>query len=1691
MIDSKLISIIELKGTIQYLDVYSNKILSQLFTFFYIINKNEFQYFIIEFIFKISYFLQFFFIGIIHIPLKVIKTDKLLNFIFKLKSLIFVHNLVNNKKRYIIALIFCYIFSIIIVLLVFFIFIKKQKTNKKLVVLYNYLNLFYINYFFCFQINIMLLITYCKDSKLNVLQIKCIKSIKHIILLICCSLNLILSISYIFIISKFIGTINNMKGKNIYSKSYSNYDIYSNIFCIICYIFGFVLEIYGKDYSILRIIIRMLLMFGCFFISLYLYQKVFFYDENMNILYFCGWTFSMWFYFSLLIKEILNLKELLLLVLFGWFLLGCFVFIHRKMLNEQLLISTNIFETKSIKDIELFTQNLYKLLKLESETNKFLLMGITNTFKDFFSDKPQLLENYEKFISNKYLIKKFGGKRNIIIETYGLIFVLLHSILDKLRNHALLVLCAFLINKLKNYNLAMYLCSKHKVLEYYNQYIKFSLIEDTREAMISTFEKNINLDNIKQIQIGSVIYYLKEVENLKLRIYDATCNQIDYFDSLKNNNNSNKNVLIFLQTGISIIKIRKEIFNLWNKIIHLNPFNEEIKRDYILYLKFVIQDEELAREEEKKFIRYKNFKLIEKDKIYYSLFEKDITSILLLDDNGNRGKIIYLTPNFFNLFNYHQKDLNTLTIHDLVPKYISLFHREIIQDTLKYSNLRKVFKKEKEFLLRGKNNEIYEVTGFFKLLSDLSHGAIYIGMIKKIKDKEFLIILDNEFKVDSMTTPFYNSDFGNNLLNKENYPFGLSNKIFGNHISIFIPSIIPLLKFKENKFIIQKINVDFKGVLYSNFKDINYFNKKIDSFLEKIKQGIKINYDLESKYSSSKNYNSPLFIKEKNIENKTGDFNELIDEYNKLCKNNFYYISYKITKHSFLNEKYCYYRIYIIKDIFSEFEIQEKRTSTTTKNQASSILLQTFNNEFKLEDIHKEKKIKILLEEKLRISSPKNKNKTKGNEEELIQSKEKNILEEKQPLKHSINSNNSQNTNYNIQFLNLKLKILNNETPYYIFLMRILILFFSSFTIFLITYNHISMKDTFKLLQNYLDQNYVFNHTKVAVLNLYYASTNIKLLKHNIIGNNGCIGQYFCVNNFTEIMFRAIENIKLNTDRVARFDEDYQNIIQKRKNLDLFANSLLNKTDYDGNIVDLLYLLLSEAKKLSENIQKYYNENEEYYKAYIESIIKYCEIYLQIEESDGLNDIEKRKKASQPKYSSNKLYMILNLIIFTFVFFSILILVHKFYKIECNLIIKMIRFHSKSFENYIKYLEDLKKKLKDETNEEDKSVNNFDTSNLNESIDENNNQIINIENNDKTIKEKPGKNKTLSQKKKIAKMSKMNLQKNEKIQIMKNHFFTYNIIFSLNICSLSILMMTYYIFVYSLYEKQKENFFQFDDFMCSVEGIYPQTYLAFATLKNQTLHFTNFIITKNKKLEELNSGIESITFQNKIYTKDNSSLLENEKYIFEIPNENERIISKLGNLITSLTSNIDTSNNNSKTILIKLYNGDACDILFNIYFIDNIKYYKCINFWSSFISQGIEQCLAQLEIEMLNIISYLKYLNNSTESYNNLMILENIFADCEEFIMVYFYYSYKVTQLILIDLENDKSNFVLFLFDFIVYSFIVICIILFFILNIFVYYDGLKFGQLINFIVIFPIQYLIEEENLYNEIIDLYKKLYR
>ena len=61
--------------------------------------------------------------------------------------------------------------------------------------------------------------------------------------------------------------------------------------------------------------------------------------------------------------------------------------------------------------------------------------------------------------------------------------------------------------------------------------------------------------------------------------------------------------------------------------------------------------------------------------------------------------------------------------------------------------------------------------------------------------------------------------------------------------------------------------------------------------------------------------------------------------------------------------------------------------------------------------------------------------------------------------------------------------------------------------------------------------------------------------------------------------------------------------------------------------------------------------------------------------------------------------------------------------------------------------------------------------------------------------------------------------KNEKLKIMKNHFFKYNSLFSINVCGLCFIMM-YFMIVYLFYLSRRKSYFDYDDFMASVEGLY-------------------------------------------------------------------------------------------------------------------------------------------------------------------------------------------------------------------------------------------------------------------------------
>ena len=123
----------------------------------------------------------------------------------------------------------------------------------------------------------------------------------------------------------------------------------------------------------------------------------------------------------------------------------------------------------------------------------------------------------------------------------------------------------------------------------------------------------------------------------------------------------------------------------------------------MLYLKTILQDDILAKNEEKKFNLLKSNKFSEKNNIYYSMFKNDINSILLIDGYTSNGKILYATPNFPFLYKFNGKEIINTQIDDLLPNVVQSFHKDLIENSLRYSNLTDIFINAVDIFLKGKN----------------------------------------------------------------------------------------------------------------------------------------------------------------------------------------------------------------------------------------------------------------------------------------------------------------------------------------------------------------------------------------------------------------------------------------------------------------------------------------------------------------------------------------------------------------------------------------------------------------------------------------------------------------------------------------------------------------------------------------------------------------------------------------------------------------------------------------------------------------------------------------------------------------------------------------------------------------------------------------------------------------------------
>ena len=165
-------------------------------------------------------------------------------------------------------------------------------------------------------------------------------------------------------------------------------------------------------------------------------------------------------------------------------------------------------------------------------------------------------------------------------------------------------------------------------------------MEAIKEYLVNKISKSTNTESVKHVQIGSVILYNIYNDMFKIKIYEATSNQIDYFEHLKNSVTTSKTTESFLKLGENILKLRQDILTIWDKIIELNPFSDDSEKDYMLYLISILQDDVLAKSEAKKYSTIKNNRLSERNNVYHTMFVHDLSAILLIDGHFNNGKIL-------------------------------------------------------------------------------------------------------------------------------------------------------------------------------------------------------------------------------------------------------------------------------------------------------------------------------------------------------------------------------------------------------------------------------------------------------------------------------------------------------------------------------------------------------------------------------------------------------------------------------------------------------------------------------------------------------------------------------------------------------------------------------------------------------------------------------------------------------------------------------------------------------------------------------------------------------------------------------------------------------------------------------------------------------------------------------------------
>ena len=1672
MIEERIIEWLDLGDSVQKTDIYERPKLLSFFKFHHLLIKHGVSSETTDVIFIIIFFLQIINLAAVNLEAE---NDLILKVFKYLEALILPHKNILNIKWFIFASsITCALNFIHIILTIIAFFLQYKKIIAKFLFFFiSFIN--YIIYYYLIGPIVYLALsgTFCPNNYHEILKVECYSNSKHLAFTL---LNFIFAFYSLFIIETFSlyynqnGTI---LGSDVKTRVNCDYDIFSSNAKLIVYIIVYFYREYAKDSKVFKYIYQVYIFLSCFFLSIYTMKKVFYYNKIINILIHYCWFFDTWFALCMLLKICFYIKDTTLIVLFGWILIIIIFNNHNIYSRYKVITQLDLFNVQNLVYIEKFNYELFNLYNSTKKDDKLLLLGIIKKFEDYVEANPELKEIYNRLNKNPYLIKKLIKPNELSMAAMIYTIYIYYIEKSEMKNEIIFHMCYYLINKLNNITFAIYLISKLKINKHSQLYHKFILMEEIKEYLINQLLKNNLQDIINHIQIGSVILYYQYLDLFKVKIYDGTSNQIEYFETLRNNVTSGKITENFLKIGEGILKLKNEIIHLYNKIIELNPFSNESENDYMLYLKTILQDDILAKNEEKKFNLLKSNKFSEKNNIYFSMFKSDINSVLLIDGYTSNGKILYASPNFPFLYKFNGKEIINTQIEDLLPNVIQPFHKDLIENSLKYSNISELSKEKIDVFLKDKNNSLYNIYIYLKPVPNLTYGLIYYVLLTKILEHEFIILLDREFKIDGYTEMNQGNSF--TLSNNQNNNYYLSSNSINHHIGIIIPEILLQICYKDNSFFLSKNNIDIKGNLYSisNLKDLD---QRVNLLLEIIKKKGFLNIDEETEDG-------------KKILNEYNEFKKYLNSKQSKC----FSIFYKIITKKFLNGKYRYHRLYITNDPLSlndnlfmgktmniseseelidkkenkEREItlgnlqnegdEENDTINKIENNNSSVKLNHRNNNFHIKfnskEIKKAIKLKIPLNKIMKNTKLLNEENLENNKDNQLNNnvsdKDENLIyENKMPRSNTLREQlNIDSAGFN----KLKNGIINKKDSIQIIFMKYVSLIFVIITVILAIYDYSSSNKLYLDLVQYLKENLIFTHSKIIMSCIYISSINIKWLKYKYIDEDSCPKN--CTIFYIKLLEKCLNNLKSGKDLFYTYDIDFQEIILKRRKIvvEIF-NTNETQTLYLA-VNDNLNFVISKGIKLVGSFKNYLN----YYgadKINMENLIHQSYDYF-TSSVEGFTGEEKLSRINK-KFKNNYLTIIIGTVLCFTLLAIFSYFIFDFNQLEIFFLDRLINFNSQNFENYLKVLEDLKKKLKNYKNEEEENnLDELDIGMNSKNEDEskkNNSKNKNDKKKRNSLKEGEDKQDFKKvNKKRGNKQSKIQQQRIKKKKIMSFYFYKENILFAIKTSLILICFVSFFVVSFLVYKAYLKSYLKFDSTTNDIENLYYESFRIFLIFKSE---LERYQITNN--------------------------------YESNLPSGKDITIPNFGNILNYLSQN-DIYKKGNKDILNQLYHGDLCLLLFKN--IQTYDYQTCREFLSSILLKGMEQAIIQMGVMVNSVIDELTLIQNEIAFNNTIKGNTTNFKKYEFFVEYYLLLSYLKNEEIFNRFREDETNHYSNLTMRVIIIYFVVYLVLFILLCYIIFSYKYIYNSLFNFIAILSLKFISDDEYLYNKIIELEKKI--